>query len=536
MRAVMRTAFAMGLTLGLLTGPATAGADAAAADTAPEQLGHVSFANSCAVAVQPGLQRAVALLHSFWWGEGAKAFRDVLAHDQGCAVATWGIAALAIGNPFGQGPGPNQAQSAQQALARGREIGAKTERERAFVEAIGAYYEKYPEQPHRERLKALAHAFEEVAGRFSDDDEAQIFYALYLTATQEPGDKTFATTLKAADILQVQFAKHPDHPGVAHYLIHAYDYPPIADKGLAAALCYADIAPSAPHALHMPSHIFTRIGAWRESVATNERSVAAAKAQGDPYDSLHAMDYMVYAELQLARDNDARALVEAAPGITATNPAILAAPYSLAAIPARYAVERNAWQEAAHLQPSVSRYPYTTAITYFARALGAARSGDPAAAEKDVQELAKIADALRSTNNEYWATEVRVQRLAAAAWTTFAKGHHDEALLVMRAAADTEDRSEKAGVSPGRLVPARELLGDMLLETGRYKEALAEYETSQARDPKRFRNLFGAGFAAAQGGHRDKAQYYFQHLVDMAGSGNARPEIAKARAYLAGSL
>ncbi len=501
----------------------------------PEQLGHVSFANSCAPAVQAGFERAVALLHSFWWREGAKAFSDVLARDPDCAIATWGIAAVAIRNPFALGPSPAEAEAAQAALARGRAIAAGSEREHAYVEAIGAYYEKFSERSHRERMKALAAAFGELAKRFADDDEAQTFHAVYLTATQDPADKTYGAALAAADILQGLFARHPDHPGVAHYLIHAYDFPPIAEKGLTAALCYADIAPSAPHALHMPSHIFTRVGAWRESIDTNQRSVAASKLQGDVPERLHAMDYMVYANLQLARDTDARALVEESPRLSGPDPAVQASPYSQSAMPARYAVERGAWSEAAHLVPAASRIPWTTAITHFARALGAARSGDPASAEKDVHELAKIVDALRTSHNDYWATEVQVQRLGAAAWTAFAKGNRDEAISVMRAAADMEDRSEKAAVTPGRLVPARELLGDMLMESGKAKEALIEYEASQARDPKRFRSISGAAAAAVQAGNRDKARYHFQRLVDMAGAGDARPELAKARDYLAGN-
>ncbi len=498
----------------------------------PEQLGRVSFANSCAPAAQATFERAIALLHSFWWREGEKTFREVLERDPNCAIATWGIATILIGNTFAAGPTPAQAQQAKDAIERGRAIGAKTERERLFIEAVAQYYERFAERPHGARIKSLSDAFEDVARRFPEDDEAQIFSAIYLTATQDPTEQTFASALKAAAILEVQFKKHPDHPGVAHYLIHSYDYPPIAEKGLTAAKRYSEIAPSAPHALHMPSHIFTRVGAWQDSVASNLRSASVAKAEKEFGDQLHAMDYLVYAYLQLARDTDAQRVVEEAPGVRGTEQA-RGTPYALAAIPARYAVERGAWKEAAQLQPQENRFRFTVAFTHFARALGAARSGDAAAAERDVQELSRIVDALKAAKDAYWTIEVEVQRLGAAAWVAFARGNREAALDLMRAAANLEDKSEKAAVSPGRLVPARELLGDMLLESGKPAEALVEYERSQVRDPNRYRSLYGAGQAAARSGNRDKARYYFSRLINMTGSSDLRPETKKAREYLA---
>ena len=498
----------------------------------PERLGHVSFANSCSAAVQPSFERAVALLHSFWFRESEKAFRDVLDRDTSCAIATWGIATVLIGNTFATGPTPAQAQQAKEAIERGRAIGAKTERERLFIDAVAAYYEHYPEQPHRARMQSLSDVFEHVAARFPEDDEAQIFSALYLASTQDPSEQTFAVTLKAAAILEAQFKKHPDHPGVAHYLIHSYDYPPIAEKGLAAARRYAAIAPSAPHALHMPSHIFTRVGAWSDSADSNLQSANVAKAEKEFNNQLHAMDYMVYAYLQMGRDGDALRLVEEAPGVHGDDQ-ILSTPYALAAIPARYALERGEWSEAAHLQPQQTRFRLTTAITYFARAIGAARSGAADAAEADVQELARIVDALNAAKNKYWATEVEVQRLGAAAWVAYARGDRQTALQLMQSAAALEDKSEKAAVSPGRLVPAHELLGDMLLESNRPGDALAEYERALVRDPNRFRSLYGAGLAAATAGKRDQARLYWSRLSDMAGSGELRPETRKARQWLA---
>ena len=288
---------------------------------APQKLGKVSFPTTCAAESQPRFERAVALLHSFWFPEAEKAFRDVLAHDPGCAIATWGIASLRIGNTFAGNATPGDAKVAQEAIDRGRAIGAKSERERGYIEAVAAYWNGFAERPHGARMKTLSDAFEALAARLPDDDEAQVFYAIYLTATQSPTDKTFATTLKAAAILEPQLVKHPEHPGVAHYLIHAYDYPPIAEKGLAAARRYSQIAPSAPHALHMPSHIFTRVGAWQDSAETNRRSADTARAERSPGDQLHALDYYVYANLQLGRDKEAGAAIEEAKTVAGLNPA-----------------------------------------------------------------------------------------------------------------------------------------------------------------------------------------------------------------------
>jgi tetratricopeptide (TPR) repeat protein len=498
-----------------------------------EQLGKVSFPTSCDRKIQPQFDRAVAMLHSFWFRQGEKAFREILERDPSCAIATWGIATIFIGNTFAGSATAEDAQKAKEAIQRGRLIGARTERERYYIEAIAEYFDRFNNRAHGARMKSLADAFEAVAKRFSTDDEAQIFYALYLTATQSPTDKTFAAALKAAQILEPQFKKHPDHPGIAHYLIHSYDYPPIAEKGLDAAKRYAEIAPSAPHALHMPSHIFTRVGAWEASVATNRRSAEVSRAEKEPGGGVHASDYMVYAYLQLARDNDARqALQDARRAVNVNHDSPVFA-YALAAMPARIALERGMWKEAAQLEVRSSKVPYTDAMSHFARAFGAARSGDGEAAEKGVQELARIVNNLKTAKNDYWATEVEVQRLSAAAWMAYAKGNRDEGLALMRSAADLEDTSEKHAVTPGRLVPARELLGEMLLELNRPAEALKEFETNEKHDPNRFRGLYGAAQAAAQSGDGAKAKRYFTQLITLAAKGDARPEIDQAKTYLA---
>jgi tetratricopeptide (TPR) repeat protein len=504
------------------------------ATQAQEKLGKVSFPTSCNRKMQAQFDRAVAMLHSFWFQQGEKAFREVLEKDPSCAIANWGIAAIRIGNTFAGGATAQDAQKAKEAIQRARLTGAKTERERFYIEAIAEYWDRFGDRPHSARMKSLADAFEVVAQRFPKDDEAQIFYAIYLTATQSPNDKTFADTLKAAQILEPQFKKHPNHPGVAHYLIHAYDYPPIADKGLNAAKRYAEIAPSAPHALHMPSHIFTRVGAWQESVTTNRRSAAVSMMAKEATGALHAMDYMVYADLQLARDKDAASVLQEARGLTGINPNDRGQAYALAAIPARISIERGLWKDAMQLEPRPSKFLFTDAITYFARALGAARSRDVAAADREVQELARIVDALKTAKDNYWATEVEVQRLSAAAWSAQAKGNRDEGLTLMRSAADMEDKSEKSAVTPGRVIPARELLGEMLLEMNRPGEALEAFETSEKHDPNRFRGLYGAGKAAQLAGDQARAKGYFERFLGLAKNADTeRPEIKEAQAFLA---
>ncbi len=503
-------------------------------DKTPEQLGKVEFKNSCSPAVQEKLQRGIAMLHSFYYSATQKAFEEVAAEDNSCAIAAWGYASILMSNPLqGIGASPKSAELARGAIDKGRQMGAKTERERDYLEAVAAYYEDFANRTERARQLARAKAYEALAAKYPDDDEAQIFYALYLACTQLQSDQTYAAWLKAAGILEKEFKKYPDHPGVAHYLIHSYDAPPIAQQGMPAARLYAKIAPDAPHALHMPSHIFTRVGAWADSAATNRRSADAAKRSNDPDDALHALDYMTYAYLQLGRDGEARKTLDEARTLTEINPARATAPYALAAMPARYAVERSAWGDAVKLAPSPSRYPFTEAMTHFARALGAARSGDPAAAQKDAERIAALRDELKAAKNDYWAGEVEVMRIASLAWVALAQKNADEALVLMRQAADMEDKTEKNIVTPGRLLPARELLGDMLMELKRPADALKEYEASQVREPSRYRGLYGAGLAASHSGNTAKAKQYFSRLVDMAGSASARSEIGSARTYLA---
>ncbi len=502
------------------------------------QLGKVNFANSCDAKVQGELQRAVAMLHSFWFDAGDKAFRHVLEDDPACGVATFGIAALLMNNPLaGLGASPKAAESALAAIEQGRKIGAKTERERDYIEAVATYYADFANRPERARQASRAQAFEALAAKYPSDDEAQIFSALYTAGTQAQADQTYAAYLKAAAVLEKQFVKYPDHPGVAHYLIHSYDAAPIAPKGLPAARKYASLAPDAPHALHMPSHIFTRVGAWADSAATNRRGADVAKKGVGPNDlveAFHAADYMTYAYLQLGRVEAARKVLEEFRAMPRSNPAIFVGPYAEAMMPARAALERSDWSAAAQLPPVGAQAAFVEAITTFSRALGAARKGDATAAEQEAQRLEAQHKAVVDAKNSYWAGEVEVQRITAAAWIAKAKGQNDEALKLMRAAADMEDRSEKHIVTPGRVLPARELLGDMLLELKQPAAALKEYEQSQVREPNRLRGYAGAGAAADAAGERDKARQHYGKLVELTRDADSTlPEVTRAKTYLA---
>ena len=500
-----------------------------------DEVGTVSFSNSCSPAVQADFARGVAMLHSFWYSAAEETFRDVLTNDPTCAVADWGIAAILMNNPLGGvGSSPKDAEKAQAAIEDGRRIGAGTQRERDYIDAVAAYYQDWASRPERSRQDARAKAFEALAARYPNDDEAQIFSALYIAGTQSQSDQTYSAYARAAAILEQQYARYPDHPGIAHYLIHVYDAPPLAAQGLGAARRYSGLAPDAPHALHMPSHIFTRVGAWEESAAANHRAFKAAIRGNEFGEAYHASDYAVYAELQLARDGAALSDMRAAFKVGVSSPPPQTAAYASAAMPARYALERGDWRGAMQLEPAAVTLPHTEAITWFARALGAARAGEVAAAEQGAAQLAAAHKRLEDAKNTYWATEADVQQTTVAAWIALAQKRTGDALRLMRAAADLEDRNEKHIVTPGRVLPARELLGDMLLEAGQPAQALVEYEASQRREPNRFRGYYGAACAAEAVGDRGKAGAYYAKLIALAGdAGSSRPELARARAFVA---
>jgi hypothetical protein len=428
--------------------------------------------------------------HSFWYRESRGIFEDALKADPECAIAYWGIALTFLLNPHSPPPKDNLA-SGLAVLQTGKSVPAKTQRERDYIDALLAFYADHDSVPHDTRVQSYLKAMEALARRYPDDDEAQIGYAIVLNVAASPNDKTYANQLKGAAILEPIFQRQPRHPGVAHYLIHLYDYPPIAERGLDAAKRYAGIAPAAPHAQHMPSHIFMRVGYWPESIASNAASARSAKAGKEPHDQLHAMDYLVYAHLQLAQDKQARDVIDEMIELKGYNPNIRTGPYAVAASRARYMIERNDWAGAAGLQVQPSRFAYVDAITHFARALGSIRSGTPGAAAADIAKLAELRDKLREAKDPYWSEQVDIQWQVATAWLLLAEGKQQEALSTMRAAAEAEDATEKSVVTPGPLAPARELYGAMLLAGAMPAPALAAFESTLAKEPNRLMPLRG---------------------------------------------
>jgi tetratricopeptide (TPR) repeat protein len=503
-----------------------------AQDDTDQKLGKVHFATSCNDTAQRRFDRAMRYQHSFWYAESKEIYQEALKADPECAIAYWGIALALLNNPHGAVPTPNLPLGLA-AIEKGQAVGAKTERERDYIDALSVMYVDYDKIPHQARVQSYLKKMAALATKYPDDDEAQIFYAITLNVAASPADKTYANQLKGAAILEPIWQRQPQHPGIAHYLIHLYDYPPIADKGIPAALRYSKIAPNAPHAQHMPSHIFTRVGYWKESIAANLASVQAAKASKESGDQLHGQDYLVYAYLQLGQDAAARQVIDQMEA-TQPNPDVYAGAFAQAASPARYVVERGDWKGAANLEVKPSKFPQTMAITYFARALGAARSGDPSAARADVAKLSDIRDSLREAKSDYWATQADVGAQVANAWVLYADGKYDDALNAMSAAADAEDKTEKSPVTPGSLAPARELYGFMLLDRGMAKEALAAFEATQAKEPNRFNGYAGAAKAAQALGDTAKAKANYEKLLALAsGSDSDRPTLAAARSFVA---
>ena len=504
----------------------------ASAQLPDQKLGNVHFATSCAPAAQAEFDKAMLYQHSFWYRSSQRAFEETLKIDPSCGIAYWGIALSLLWNPHVPPPAKNLAEGAT-ALAKGREVGAKTERERDYLEALSAIYADYDKVDHRTRVLNYLKAMEQLAARYSDDDEAQIYYALALNVGAPPADKTYANQLKGAAILEKIWARQPEHPGVAHYLIHLYDTPALAEKGLEAARRYSKIAPDAAHAQHMPSHIFTRVGYWKDSIESNSVSARVAKADKEAHDQLHAMDYLVYAHLQLGQDAKARAVIDEMSTVAGFAETFFPGPFALAASPARYAVERGDWKGAAALEVRPNSLPHVQAITYFAKALGAARSGDADAAQAAISKLAELRDQLREKKDAYWAEQVDIQGQVATAWALDLAGKHDEALKTLSAAADAEDKTEKHPVTPGPLAPARELYGVMLLDRGMPKEALSAFEATLKKEPNRLGATVGAARAAAKAGDSTKAQQYYAKVAELAdGADASRSEAGEARAFL----
>ncbi len=468
-------------------------------NTATENLGTVRFATSCSATTGEPFNRAVALLHSFEFGRSITAFNDVLSVDSTCAMAHWGIALSRWTNPMATGArSVALLRVGKQSADAAARLGAMaTERERGYINAVGQLYQNYENTDQRTRVVAYERAMGELTLRQPTDTEAMVFYAVALAASASPTDKTYANQLKAGGILEPLQAKLPSHPGIAHYIIHTYDYPALADKARAAAARYANIAPSAAHALHMPSHTFTRLGMWDESIATNLRSRDVALRDGAINETLHASDYAMYAYLQLGKEVEAKAILDGLPALAARfDPDAIAgaapasaAVFALAAIPARWALERRAWAEAAALVPRTSAFPYAEAMTYFARSLGASHTHDLPSARSSLDSLAAIQRRLRGSGEGYWAEQVAIQELVARAFVDLAEQREAEALTTLRDAASREDATEKSGVTPGPLAPARELLADMLVVLQRPADALVEYRAVLQKEPNRRHSL-----------------------------------------------
>jgi tetratricopeptide (TPR) repeat protein len=504
-----------------------------------EKLGRVLFKTSCTPEAQQEFERALAMLHSFYFPETVKAFTKVTEIDPGCAIAYWGLAVSTRPNPL---VGPFDAATLKRgldAVEKGKMIGAKTQRERDWLDAIEAFYKDFDKVDQDTRTRNYEKAMEALAKKYPNDVEAKIFYALALNETFD--HKSMAPLLKAIKILEPLDKKYPEHPGITHYLIHSYDFAPIAKKGVPAANKYAKIAPSAPHAQHMPSHIYSMVGMWKESIGSNLSSIkvaneyaATSKLDGTLSGVPHAYDFMQYAYLQLGQDAKAKALIEESAAIKKLIGVVSAGQMARAAVPARYMLERQDWQGAAQLQPLGTPFPAAEAVTHFARAMGAARSGNFAAAQADIDKLKELRTGLEQAQQSYWAEQVEVQILGAQAWVAQGQGNKDEALRFMRAAADLEDGSEKHVAMENRLYPMRELLGDMLREQGQPAAALKEYEVSMKNAPNRLRGYYGAAKAAAAAGNQQKAATYMRSLAQLTRDADSdRTEIREAKQQLA---
>jgi len=503
-----------------------------------ERIGHVSFPISCAPGVQPSFERAVSLLHSFWYLESLKAFTAVTQADPNCAMGYWGIA-MSLWYQLWSQPSPANLKRGAEAIERAKAPGAKTQRERDYIAAVDAFYRDADRLDHRTRAAAYERGMDEIYRHYPADSEAAAFYALALQATADPHDTTYAKQKRSAEILEKIFAAQPDHPGAAHYIIHAYDYPALAPRGVPAAGRYAQFAPTVPHALHMPSHTYVLLGMWQETIDSNVAAAAAEKDRGNPDDRMHALDYLVYAYLQQAQDVEAGRVVDEARGIMADLAAKQydsgrpTAYFAMAAIEARWTLERGRWADAAEIEPRPNRFAHTEAMIYFARAVGAARTGQPARARADVEKLTALRDAIK---DPYWAEQVEIQRRVAAAWTAHAEGRNEEALTLARSAAVTEDGTEKHNITPGPIATAREELGDLLVDLGQPGDAVREYEASLKRAPNRFKSIAGVARAAELAGDRDKATIYYAKLVVLARAADGeRPELTQAKAFTGAS-
>ncbi len=505
---------------------------------AQEKLGVVSFPTTCAPEIQPRFDRAVALLHSFWYEAAEAAFLEIAEKDPKCGMAYWGVAMTAV-HPLW--PDVPDYEKGKRASTRAASLGGGSPLEDGYISAVSKFFIG-PEPPdYPARKKAFAQEMSALHARFPDDPEVAIFYALGLIATAPPEDKTYANQKKAAELLDALAPAFPEHPGILHYTIHAYDSPEMAPRALAAARRYAEVASSVPHGLHMSSHIFTRLGLWNEAVAANASATHAGHQfasqlglEGAWDEELHAFEYLMYALLQIADDGAARNVLTDLQSHPTGTPMTMKSAHPFAAVPARYYLERRQWKEAAALESVPAslpwdRFPFAYAITVYGRAVGSARSSALDEAARHVAELESLRD---GTKDSYWSRQIEVLRLEAAGWLARARGGSDNAVELFRAAVALEESMEKSPVTPGPLIPAREQLGELLVALGRPAEGLVEFQTALTAAPNRFNGLYGAGIAARDAGKSDEARKYFATLVQMCVPGASRPELETARRYL----
>ncbi len=507
----------------------------------PDTLGKVTFPVSCQPSVQRPFERAVAMLHSFWYEESIGAFQSIVAEDPGCAMGYWGIA-MSQWHPLWYVPDATALAAGLSAIERAKAAAAKSDRERGFIVALESFYRGNEGLDNAARLGAYEKAMERLHLRYPDDREVTAFYGLALIAASSPRDKTYEKQKKAGALLQQVFVAQPDHPGASHYIIHAFDYPELAERGLPAARNYSTIAPAAPHALHMPSHIFTRLGLWRDSIASNLASERAAKdyearvkMDGAWDEQLHAMDYLAYAYLQLGQDGDAKAVLDELAAIKKVQPENVKAAYAFAALPARYALERRNWVEAAAMTPlHESKSSWPRGLTSFTRGYGLARLGELPGARRELVALRTVAHEMAQPRDPFWSDYVEALRRGLEAWILHREGHEAEALELMHSAADLEDATEKHPAAPCSMLPMRELLGELLLEQHDAKQGLVEYETALRLAPYRLAALYGAARAADAAGDARKAKGYYTKMVEQCSHADGdRAEIKQALARAA---
>lgn len=507
------------------------------------QFGHVHFPISCSPAAQAQFDTAVAMLHSFYYPETIKAFTGVAETDPDCAMAYWGIALSQRPNPLVPPFTPEALRRGAEAIQKGKSLHPKTRRERDWLDAAECFFKDWEQVDQKTRTKAYEQAMERLYARYPDDNEAAVFCALALNESADLTNKNRTNQLKAASILEKVRVQEPNHPGVIHYLIHSYDYAGLADRAVAVADQYAAIAPMAPHALHMPSHTYTILGMWEKSIESNKASLAAAKkfarehnpaGVADPSQP-HVLDFMEYDYLQLGEDKQAQALVEEAASLDKFSSMRMGVACGLAAVPARYVLERGAWTEAVQLQPRASPYAYSRAITYFARAIGAANTGKTTQAREEIEHLRAAYQADNAkTNQTYWARQSSILLQAASAWLAHAEDNNTEAVMLMRSAADLEDSTEKNVAMENRLFPMRELVGYLLLDLNQPKEALVEFEASLKTNPNRLRGLYGAAKASELLGNRDLARQWYEKLNALTHAADPdRREVRETRSFLA---